>query len=177
MSRKLLVKIHLYLATFLAPIIIMIALSGGLYLFGYKGETIKTPVYSGSASEINLQAKDIKTEVNRIFKQVGIEHEFEYIKGNSQVAYTRPTSRDYYVLSIDGDRFNIIKEQPDFIKTIVELHKGHGPQSFKTLQKITAFGLIFILVSGLWLAFSTPSMRKISLIITAAGATTFLILC
>jgi hypothetical protein len=176
MSRKVIVKIHLYLATFLAPIILMIAISGGLYLFGSKGETIKSHVYTGSADEINLKAEDINAEVNRVFQKVGIEHDFEYIKGNSKVAYTRPTSRDYYVLSIKGDDFNIVKEEPDFIKSIVELHKGHGPTSFKTLQKFTAFGLVFILVSGLWLAFITPSMRKNAIVLTLSGLATFLLL-
>ena len=176
MSRKIIVKIHLYLATFLAPIILMMAISGGFYLFGSKGETVKTIVHSGSASEINLAAANIKSEVQRVFQQLNIDHDFEYIKGNSQLAYTRPTSRDYYVLSVKEGTFTIVKEEPDLIKSIVELHKGHGPKLFKTLQKFTAFGLAFILLSGLWLAFITPSMRKNSLVITGVGFATFIML-
>ena len=42
--RRLIVKLHLMIAAFFAPILLMVALSGGLYLLGQKGQTLKTPI-------------------------------------------------------------------------------------------------------------------------------------
>ena len=42
--RALWVKIHLYIAAFFSPMLLMMAVSGGLYLLGIKGTVEKTPV-------------------------------------------------------------------------------------------------------------------------------------
>ncbi len=49
---------------------------------------------------------------------------------------------------------------PDLQKRLIELHKGHGPLAFKWLQRVTAIGLIFAMLAGLWLAFSSSKVRK-----------------
>ena len=38
MSRAFLVTVHMYLSAFFAPFILMVAISGGLYLAGIKGD-------------------------------------------------------------------------------------------------------------------------------------------
>ena len=55
------------------------------------------------------------------------------------------------------------------VKQLVELHKGHGPGLFKTLQKIMAVGLVIILLSGFWLGVSSEALRAPTLITTIAG--------
>jgi hypothetical protein len=59
---------------------------------------------------------------------------------------------------------------------MIELHKGHGPGAFKTFQKIFALGLIFIMLSGLWLGISAARLRKSTLLTAAAGTVAFVIL-
>lgn len=186
MSRKLLVQIHLYLATFLAPIVLMIAISGGLYLFGLKGSVEKEVVYQNNVSELalstgiqasqNISIRSIEQDISTIFTQVGIDTTYEYIKTKGNTLYTRPTSKEYYSLSLVENNLTITKETPDFIKSMVELHKGHGPTLFKTLQKVTAFGLVFILLSGLWLALANKSMRGNALITVSLGFVVFIAL-
>lgn len=176
MNRQTLVTIHLYLAAFLTPIVLMIAISGGLYLFGLKGTSVSTQVYQGDASEFDFKSADSKAAVDDLFSHIGIEHDFEYTKGSSTSLVTRPTSRDYYVIAARGDSLTVTLEQPDLIKRIVELHKGHGPGLFKTLQKITAFGLVFIFVSGLWIAWKTPPMRNTMATTAGAGFLVWLVL-
>lgn len=174
MSRKLLTTIHLYLATFLAPIILMIAISGGLYLFGIKGTVEKTVLYEGNVSEISYTAENLEMEVSRFLQEIGHDTSFEAIKASGNTLYTRPTSTTYLTIERKNNQVTVTRETPDFVKRIVELHKGHGPQFFKTLQKITAIGLVFILLSGLWMAFSMKSMRKQAGIITAVSLLTLL---
>lgn len=175
MSRKLLVDIHLYLATFLAPIILMMAISGGLYLFGYKGTVEKEAVYSGPAT-FQLDSGNLEADVAKFLEANNQNPNFEYIKMSGSGLITRPTSNDYYVFKFSGDQLDVTLEKPDLIKSVVELHKGHGPGLFKTLQKFTAFGLTFILLSGLWIALMTPPMRKLAISLTSAGLVVWLAL-
>ena len=46
MTRTVLIKLHLYLSAFFSAAIILVAVSGGLYLIGIKGSVEQTPVGS-----------------------------------------------------------------------------------------------------------------------------------
>ncbi len=180
MSRQLLIKIHLYLASFMAPVLVIIAISGGLYLFGFKGSNAHELVYQGAPKEINTQAQDMKTEINRLFKKLGIESDFDYVRKSGTAFITRPTSRDFYVISVNVEDqakgLEVEHYSPDFVKTIVELHKGHGPSLFKSYQKLVAIGLVFILLSGLWLGLTSPKLRNVTIVLASSGTAVLLLL-
>jgi hypothetical protein len=59
---------------------------------------------------------------------------------------------------------------------MIELHKGHGPSAFKTFQKAFAVGLIFIILSGLWLGISASRLRQSTLLTAISGAVVFALL-
>ena len=144
MSRKLLISIHLYLAAFFAPIIILIALSGGLYLNDEKGTTTKERVYQGQHPEFDPKSQSIKADVESLLATAGVtDYQFEYVRVGSDTLYTRPTSKNHYVIKFDATgSVDIALAQPDFQASIIELHKGHGPQAFKTFQKVFAVGCL-----------------------------------
>ncbi|WP_371375207.1 PepSY-associated TM helix domain-containing protein [Thalassotalea aquiviva] len=174
MNRKLFASIHLYLATFLTPIFLLISFSGGLYLFGYKGETEKVPVYQGIVS-FKPTSSDLERHVRTFLADRGLTNEFEYLKISGNTIYTRPMSKDYFVFNFNGEHLEVVQEKPDWIKTIVELHKGHGPSWFKTLQKFTAIALVFIVFSGLMMALLSPRMRPTAIKFGLAGVVATLI--
>jgi len=176
MSRKLIANIHLYIAAFFAPVLIITTISGGLYLLGFKGSVEKELVYRGSISEFNDDAENIRFEVDRVLKKLNIQHDFEYIKEGRNSLITRPTSREYYVLNFVNGEMKVIKQTPDIIKIIVELHKGHGPTAFKTFQKILALGLLVMLISGVWLALYSPRLRSRTIAATSFGGLVFFLL-
>ncbi|MEE4245690.1 MAG: PepSY-associated TM helix domain-containing protein [Kangiellaceae bacterium] len=176
MSRKLLIDIHLYLAAFFAPIVLMIAVSGGLYLVDSKGNTEKEVVHTGALSEFDFDNKDRKSEVEKLLQTLNIDHSFEYIRGNSSSMVTRPTSSTYYAVYKKDNQLVVEKRDPDLIATIIELHKGHGPNMFRTFQIITAIGLVITLISGLWLGLTSPVLKQKSLVLTGAGALIFILL-
>jgi hypothetical protein len=62
--------------------------------------------------------------------------------------------------------------EPSIQSKLIELHKGHGPEIFKTFQKLIAVGLLFVVLSGFWLGVSSPSLRLNTLVITSAGVIT-----
>jgi hypothetical protein len=46
MSRSLFITIHLYLSSFFAAVVVLVAFSGGMYLIGVKGSTETTEIGS-----------------------------------------------------------------------------------------------------------------------------------
>ncbi|MFL2537304.1 MAG: hypothetical protein ACJ0RQ_13980 [Candidatus Azotimanducaceae bacterium] len=42
--RRKLIQLHLYVAAFFLPMLVAMAVSGGLYLTGNKGSTARTPI-------------------------------------------------------------------------------------------------------------------------------------
>ena len=171
--RSLWINIHLYLAAFFAPMLLVMAISGGGYLLGQKGSIEQTSIELDAPAQLSLGSESIEDDVRNLLVANAIEHEFEYLKILGQTIYTRPTSRTHYEFQLSGDQTNILRNEPDLQKRLVELHKGHGPLLFKDLQKIMALGLVIVLLSGLWLGLSSPTLRLASLIVTSLGTLVF----
>jgi hypothetical protein len=66
--------------------------------------------------------------------------------------------------------------EPSIQSKLIELHKGHGPEIFKTFQKVIAVGLMFVVLSGFWLGVSALGLRRNTLIVTGSGALIFSLL-
>ena len=66
MSRSLFVTIHMYLSAFFAPVIFLVAISGGFYLIGIKGSVEQTTVFETSDPVIDKSAGDLKAQVDAL---------------------------------------------------------------------------------------------------------------
>lgn len=167
--RGIWVKIHLYIASFFLPALLLMAISGGLYLNGIKGSVETAQVEISKPVTLDPSSANLKREIDQLLQSNGIIYEFEYVKISGATLITRPTSRDYYSLDASGEISVVTLNKPDLVKRLVELHKGHGPGLFKTLQKIMAVGLVIILLSGFWLGISSQALRAPTLITSIAG--------
>ena len=167
--RSLWINIHLYLAAFFLSPLLLMAVSGGLYLNGVKGNVNSSPVEITNPVRIDPASPDLKQEIDGLLQANGILHHFEYVKISGSDLITRPTSRDYYMIDLSSGAPVVTLEQPDLVKRLIELHKGHGPGLFKTLQKIMAVGLVLTLLSGFWLGVSSEPLRRPTLITGFAG--------
>ena len=49
MNRALFITVHMYLSAFFAVFVLLVSISGGLYLLGYKGSVEQSPVFSREA--------------------------------------------------------------------------------------------------------------------------------
>lgn len=177
MDRKLLITIHMYLSAFFAPAVLLVAVSGGLYLVGIKGNVEQEVVYRTSDVKIDSDSTSLKQDVESLLARAGIDsYSFEYVKVKGTTLYTRPTSANHYIINLSPGGLEIIDAQPSLQSRLVELHKGHGPTAFKTFQKAFAVGLIFIILSGLWLGIAAARLRRSTLLTTAAGALVFCLL-
>ena len=173
--RSLWIKIHLYLAAFFAPMLIIVAISGGLYLIGEKGEINATPVVLNEMTLIDPESAALDQDVRDLLAANNIDHDFEYVKVKGSSLFTRPTSRTHYEFKISASGMTVTKNEVDLQKAMIELHKGHGPLWFKNLQKVMALGLLVILTSGLWLGLQSPGLRMPTLVTTIAGAIVFIL--
>ncbi|MBT3644396.1 MAG: hypothetical protein HN530_06300 [Gammaproteobacteria bacterium] len=174
--RATIIKLHLFVAAFFAPILLMVAVSGGLYLIGSKGNTERITLKVPETVVFDDDAVDLEAEVSSLLQQLSQPADFEYLKTSGKTLITRPTSRTGFEISHTDNGLSVVEVRPDWIKTIVELHKGHGPTLFKTFQKVMAVGLLFIVLSGLWLGLTAKGLRKSTLLTSAAGAVIFLLL-
>ncbi len=174
--RSFWIKVHLYLAAFFAPLLIIMAFSGGGYLLGFKGSVTVTPVELSVPASLALDSAALAAEVREVLADNDLVHEFEYVKVAGETVITRPTSRDYYAFDLSGQTIAVTLNQPDFQKRLIELHKGHGPLLFKDLQKFLAAGLLIMVISGLWLGLTSAMLRSSTLVTTGVGLLVFLIL-
>lgn len=169
------IKFHLIAASFFSLVLLLMAISGGGYLLDFKGETTATVIPSDTI-QLDFQAETLEQDVRNAFVSLGIDHDFEYLRTGGASTVTRPTSRTYYEFSRAGSGVKLTRHEPDLQKVLVELHKGHGPQLFKTFQKFMAAGLVFVLLTGLWLGISSKGLRVQTAISAGAGLVVFVLL-
>lgn len=87
---------HLYVTAFVAPMFFLVAISGGLYLIGVKGEVTKTPLDLPADATLDFESSNLKNYVSALLAAQGVDHRFEYIRGGATSLVTRPTSRVNY---------------------------------------------------------------------------------
>jgi len=174
MARALLIKLHLYCSAFFAAAIVLVAVSGGLYLIGIKGTIEQMPVGTlATGQQLLLDPSEAK--VQAALASLGVsDFEFEYVKQKGSQLITRPTTRPFYTLDISGEDAVVQYNEPSLQKRMIELHMGHGPTAYKTYQQVFAAGMLFIILTGLWLGLSSARLRFSTAMISGAGVILFL---
>ena len=170
------IRVHLIAAAFFLPMVLLVAISGGLYLLGVKGHFAATDVELATAASLDLDSATLEDDVRDLLSAQGIDHRFEYLKVSGNTLTTRPTSRVNYVLVVGEAEVAVTRQEPDLVKSLIELHKGHGPLVFKHSQKFMAAGLLFILASGVALGFASAKLRLLTAVAGAAGLLVFVVL-
>ena len=173
MNRSLLITIHLYLSSFFGVVVLLVAFSGGMYLIGVKGSITETEVGSINGG-VALMADPGKEAVLTALGAAGVQDfSFDYVITRGDTLFTRPTSRTHYGLKVDGDAVTVTRHEPSFQKRLQELHFGHGPSLYREFQKLFAAGMVFIILSGLWLGLSSERLRRNTLISAGSGLVVF----
>ncbi|MDG2461022.1 MAG: hypothetical protein P8M73_09090 [Luminiphilus sp.] len=176
MARTVLIKLHLYFSAFFAAAIVLVAVSGGLYLVGIKGSVDQTLVGSVDSGEA-LLADPSPAGVEAVLAAVGVtDFTFDYVKKSGSRLMTRPTTRPFYTLDIEAERVAVHLNTPSLQKRMIELHMGHGPSAYKTYQQFFALGMLFVMLSGLWLGLSSDRLRATTLLTSGSGLLLFVVL-
>lgn len=173
--RKLLILAHLWAAGFMAPAFALHAISGGLYLSGIKGNAVVTEVALPAGTTLDFKSPSLEADVRDLFARANIDEDFEYIKNRGSLIQTRPTSRDYIEIKQTPDGFTATRVEPDTVKAMIELHKGHGPQLFKTYQKFVAIFLLLVIFGGVLVGLAAAAYRKQTTIAVIIGTLVFIV--
>lgn len=173
MNRKLLIDIHIYLSAFFLPFLILIPLTGFLYLIGEKGNSTKELVYTINES-MPKEAVEQKAWIQENLNRFDPDFKYEYIRSRDNNHLLRPAHKMHYNLVETSEGVEFYKITPNLLQGLVELHKGHGPQLFKKLETAFGAGLLLIMISGTWLSFMVSPYRKKTLIGLALGSIIFL---
>jgi ABC-type uncharacterized transport system substrate-binding protein len=103
MTRTLLIKLHFDCSAFFAAAIVLVAVSGGLYLSGIKGSIEQTPVATLATGQ-QLSQNPSEANVQAALASLGVaDLEFEYVKQKGSQLITRTMTRSFYTLDISGD--------------------------------------------------------------------------
>lgn len=169
MQRNILIKIHLVLAALFMPLMLMMPLTGALYILGYQGDQTKTEAF-----KITDPVPEDKDQHEVFFREQfvkqSVDYKFEYIRSSKTEFTFRPTSKVYYIASVNEDKtLTVSKIDPNFLKRLIEIHKGHGPLLIKWFEVAFALGLICTVLSGIWLAWTVKAYRTITLISFGVG--------
>lgn len=169
MKRPLLIQIHLGLASLYLPLLLMMPLTGGLYLLGFKGSETKTEAFK-IESPLPAEKSEWRAFFEQQFENQKIDFQFEQIKEAGNDFLFRPSTRTYYSATKNADStLTFYKIEPDLLKKLIEIHKGHGPQLMKWFEISFGVALILTALSGLWLSITVPKFRKITWIAFSVG--------
>ena len=175
--RKNLINLHLLFAGFLAPMFILVAVSGGLYLIGDKGEFKSAPIALPAGAALDFKSPTIEGDVKALLASAGIDHKFGYVKARGATTiHLRPTNRTYLEFKQTPQGLMANRVVPSFQGSMIELHKGHGPKLFKTYQKFVALGLIGVVLGGVFVGLLSAAYRRKTLLALCVGTLLFLIL-
>jgi hypothetical protein len=167
-TRQFMIQIHLVIASVFLPLLLMMPLTGALYLWGFKGEQTKEeafritdrPPVEKLAQEEFFRAK---------FKEQNIDYDFEYVRAAAKEYIFRPATQIHYIANVDGDELIFSRINPNLLKRMMELHKGHGPILMRWFESLFGVALIMVTLSGLWLAFTVPKYRRLTFISFGIG--------
>jgi len=175
--RKNLINLHLLFAGFMAPVFILLAASGGLYLIGNKGEFKAAPIELPAQASLDFNSPTLEADVRSFLTSSGIDHNFSYIsKRGANKIHLRPTSRTYLEFIQTPKGLTANRVVPNFQGSMIELHKGHGPKLFKTYQKVVAIGLMGVVLGGVLVGLLAAAYRRKTLAALSVGTLLFLIL-
>ena len=171
--RRIILLAHLIIAALTAPLILMVATSGGLYLIGEKGENVTTEIELPANTSLDFNSDNLDAEVKALIDELNLDYQYEYLRNRGTVVQTRPTSRVHLQFSKMDGVMKLEKKEPDLQASMIELHKGHGPSAFKTYQKFVALCLILVLLSGIWMGLTNKNLRRKTLISMSVGFALF----
>lgn len=169
-SRKLIIYVHLILASLYLPLLFLMPFTGSMYLLGFKGEETKTPAFEVSMDQVPSEENAKIEFFKKIFPQQQVTYKFDYIKETSDSYIFRPTSKRYFVAQKQEASLNFVEVQPSLLKGLIELHKGHGPSLMRPFAVVFAIAMMLTVFSGLYLGLTLKPYRKPTLISVGIGS-------
>jgi len=159
----------------MAPAFALHAISGGLYLMNIKGSAASERISLPENSTLDFKSESLDSDVRALLKRANLNHDFEYIKNRGSLIQLRPTSKTYLEFKQTPQGLSATRLKPDNVKSLMELHKGHGPKLFKSYQKLVALLLLAVVFGGILVGLLAKAYRRHTLIALVFGMVVFVV--
>jgi hypothetical protein len=181
MNRKFLMVSHTIIAAFIMPITLMFLITGSLYTWGIKGETIQA-TYTFTIDEASAPKTDaelLSTLINHLVtNKMPIpsgEPSFRPGKTRSSISWSGSNAEISFSVSENLEAKLDLREST-FYRRFVQLHKGKGGEGFKYYAMVLASGLLLLLFSGYGMALQLKQYRKLAIYTTIFGFAFFVLM-
>lgn len=179
MSRTFLTKLHLIVAAFMFPAILMFLVTGVLYTWGNKGEWVE------ETASVTLQAPLVADE--GALKAIALaeldKRALPAPSGSASVSeagepvslqWTGARSEASVTATDDPLVAEVTVKEATIHRNLVQLHKAKGSDVFKVYASFLAFVLFLLVASGLVLGLQAKALRRITVLSSVAGAAAFI---
>lgn len=75
-ARERLIRVHLYLAAFFAPMVLLMTISGAMQLLDASGSYTTTVVELPEVGTLDLKSASLREDVEWVLRRAGIDHDF-----------------------------------------------------------------------------------------------------
>lgn len=174
--RRILILIHLYLASILAPVFILVAVTGALKLARIDPAVQSSPIELPATATLDFQSPSLEDDIREVLDDAGVRIKFEYIRSRGNSAMTRPTSQSFVQFDNTPDGLTASLKNPNLHYRLMELHKGHGPTAFRYYQILAGISLLLVVLGGLTVGVMAKAYRRPTLLAFAGGSALFLTL-
>ncbi len=179
MSRAFLTKLHLVLAAFMFPAVLMFLITGALYTWGNKGAwlegshrvTLASPYASQSQGNLTSVAVQVLLEQN-IPVPSGSEN-FTGEGGQQSLTWTGARSEVSVAATDDPFVAEVAVREASFHRWMVQLHKAKGSVFFKIYATLLASVLFLLVASGVVMGMQAPALRRLTITSGGAGLAAF----
>jgi hypothetical protein len=158
MKRHHLITFHLVLSTFLLPFLLMIPFSGFMHLAA-GGESVTSEKVFDLTAPVPEDASERDAFLEKAFADKGLDAGFERVVKKGERLVFFPLSRTHYEVQLTETGGEVFKVIPSLRRSMMELHKGHGPKLFRFFEMFFGIGLILMALSGVWMAILVPMYR------------------
>ncbi len=179
MSRLFLTKLHLLLAAFLFPAILMFLVTGGLYTWGVTGKTgdVKREVSLSSPLKPDDEAA-LRGLALAELKTAGLDApsgKSRVRKAGDSFTYEWTGSRRDVTVEVAGTSpmATVTIKEASLHRTFVQLHKAKGGVLFKLYASLLALSLFLLVGSGLIIGWQSPPLRRMTTIGSLVGLAAF----
>lgn len=180
MNRVFLTKLHLWLAAFMFPAIVMFLGTGALYTWGVTGKTVDSEAEVAIAAPLTpedeagmraiavryLAAEGLAQPTGKArVRKMGEGFSYEWT-GSRRDIVVEPTA--------DPGRAKVVVKEATPHRVLVQLHKAKGSTLFKVYASVLATALLLLVATGLVLGLQIKALRRITWIGSLAGLAFFI---
>ncbi len=181
MNRYKFIQFHALLAGFLLPIFLVMLIGGALYTLNTKGKVEKTEFDWPLAEPFVADLDWLTVQVTQALAEQGLQlPDDEPTLKKKKGEYVARWNTLSYAVTISGRKRDhtalVTVRHRNLLAQVMRIHRAEAGTAFKVLTTTLALGLLFILLSGVYLAWAMPKLRKPLLISVVTGVASIAVL-